>query len=169
MYRLAKFGIVLTVAALACWTASVLAGPTVPYKDHAQGIGLVTGVIDPGPPPILAIAIGGSGEGTRLGRYDFVGSHTLNFQTMTVDDGTFVQTAADGSALSGTYSGTVKQTGPNTRVLDLTVEIVEGTGRLAGVTGVNQTEVIVTGPFTTPTGKMYFTFTWTSDGTWTLP
>ena len=34
MYRLTKFGIVLTAVALLCWPAPILAGPTVPYKDR---------------------------------------------------------------------------------------------------------------------------------------
>jgi hypothetical protein len=52
MYRLAKFGIVLTVAALACWTASVLADPPLhDYRDSVSGQVDSLVPISPGPPP----------------------------------------------------------------------------------------------------------------------
>jgi hypothetical protein len=164
MYQLTKFGVViLTAAALSCWPAPVLAGPTVPYKDHASGTAEVIGVIHPGPPPILEIRIHGFGEGTHLGHFEFTGTHILNFQTMEVEDGEFTFTAADGSTISGIYFGPFTQTAPDVRRNDLTVLILEGTDRLAGVTGIVQTVVIVVG--TGPT----FDFTWTSEGFLTFP
>jgi hypothetical protein len=164
MFRLAKLGFILTAAALLCWAAPTLAGPTVPYKDHASGTAEVTGVIDPGPPPILAIRIHGFGEGTHLGLYEFDGHHILNFQTGEVEDGESTLTAADGSTMSGIYFGTSTTRPDGTLEIDLTVLSLGLTGRLEGVTSVFQTTVLAT-----QTGPTTFDFTWTSEGTWTFP
>jgi hypothetical protein len=160
MYRLATFGLILTAAALLCWPAPVLAGPTVPYKDKASGWAMLT----PTDSRTTFLAdIWGEGEATHLGLYEFTGHHTLQFNTPTtgeIRDGTFTFTAADGSTISGTYSGTFapSPTDPDVRQNVLDVVVTGGTGRLSGVTGSITTTVDVVG------APPMLTFTWTSVG-----
>ncbi len=63
MYQLARGGIIWT-AALLCWPAPILAGPTVPYQDRISGAGAILAVS----PPTVTVHIVGTGVATHLGR-----------------------------------------------------------------------------------------------------
>jgi hypothetical protein len=164
VYQLTKFSVViLTGVALLCWAAPTLAGPTVPYKDHASGQAVVTG----GTFPTFAVHIHGFGEGTHLGHFEFDADEILQFDvqdpaTGEILEGVGTNTAADGSTAKYIYFGTFTTLpdGTGTLRLDLTVLILEGTGRLEGVTGEYETIVLVP-----PT----FSFTETSKGTLMFP
>jgi hypothetical protein len=169
MYRLAKFGLTLTAAALFCWPAPVLAdGPTVPYKDHLSGQVTVLG----GSYPTFTQSYSAMGEATHMGRCQVIGHQTLHFvfghplqvgAYGDVLDGEIFYTAADGSELMGRYSGTFKRTSPDFVVLTIDVEFVGLTGRLVGVHGTSTATIKASGPFV---GNP---FIWTSDGEWTFP
>jgi hypothetical protein len=133
-----------------------LADHNVPYKDCVSGTSAVIGIA----PPTVAIQIDGTGQATHLGRFRIIGNHILNFKTGEVPDGEFTSTAADGSTISGTYSGTFTVDAPDVRTLHLTVLVLEGTDRLLGVTGKIQSTVTVkgVGPEFTFTSEGYLTF-----------
>lgn len=101
-------------------------GPTVPYKGRASGT-LTT--VSPGFLSFTAI-----GNATHLGRYTEVGSNNFD-EFGNVSNGVFTYTAADGSTLSGTYSGTYTPLPTGDIRFNVNVDYVQGTGRLAGVTG----------------------------------
>jgi hypothetical protein len=108
-----------------------LAASEAPFKE--KGVGTVT---------VLApdhIEFAGVGTATHLGKYTEVGGNDLD-ALGNITNGQFAITAADGSTLSGVYSGTYAPlaTGEIQFVLDVSYQV--GTGRLAGVTG--QAEVV---------------------------
>jgi hypothetical protein len=164
MYRLAKFGFILTAAALSCWPAAALADHNVAYMDHASGMSVVTG---PAPPPLsgVSVALNGTGEATHVGRFEATATQVLNLTTGEISNGQFTYTAVDGSTLSGTYSGMTTTPDPVTgqRRNDLVLVFTGGTGRLDRVKGgTAQTIVFVTPvPGVSPPT---FTFTYTSEG-----
>jgi hypothetical protein len=162
MYRLAKFSLIMTAAALLCWPAPLLSGPTVPYKDRIAGTGTIVNVSG----PTVTVALMGKGEATHFGRCKVEGLHKLTFLTPTSGtvDGSGAYTAADGSTIAGIYSGTFT-TIPGGRQLTLTAVFKQGTGRLAGFTGKVTTTVNVT---VTP-NPLSTTFTYASTGTLTFP
>ena len=158
MYRLAKFGVILT-AALWCWPAPILAGPTVPYKDSVSGQAVTTGKY-----PTFTATLTGKGAATYLGRFTMQGAETLTFDpgslTSGVVDGTFTYFGVDGKTTnSGTFTGRFTLLATGGRRLDLTVT-AQGTGRLAGVKGTAKATV-----FSDALGK----FTYNSVGTTTFP
>jgi hypothetical protein len=169
MYRLAKFGFILAAAALSCWPAASLADHNVAYRDHASGMSVVTGLA---PPPLVgfSVALNGTGEATHLGRFEATATQVLNLANGKISNGQFIYTAADGSTLSGTYSGMTTTPDPVTgqRRNDLVLQFVEGTGRLDRVKGgTAQTTVFVTPvPGVSPPT---FTFAYTSEGYLTFP
>jgi hypothetical protein len=154
----------LTAAALLCWTAPVLAGQTVSYKDYVEG----TATLDRSNfPPTVGVQISGTGNGMHLGRFQVDGGHRLVFtspQGGTVP-GQAIYTTENGSTIQITYTGTFTN-GPNHRLLDLQAQLGQGTGRLAGVTGSVATIVIVS---PVPGSAIDTTFTYTSEGTLTFP
>jgi hypothetical protein len=161
MYRLTKFVIVLTAVAFSCWPA--LAGPIVPYKDSASGI--VTALVLTSPTTATQ-SVAATGVATHLGRFQSVGTHTLTdvgLPTGDVLNGQFTTVAADGSTISGTYSGKRTSIAPGVNRFDLTFLVLQGTGRLAGVTGTIQTVIMADGP--SPGSP----FTYASLGTLTFP
>jgi hypothetical protein len=169
MYRLAKFGFILTAAALLCWAAPTLAGPTVPYKDHASGEVDTLG----GTYPTFTQTYSATGEATHLGHSQYEGSQTLHFADGTkplevgahgeILDGFMMITAADGSVLLGQYSGKFERPSPDFVVLTIDLQLVGVTGRVTGVTVTATTTIIASGPFV---GNP---FIWTTHGEWTFP
>jgi hypothetical protein len=160
MYRLAKFGVILTAVALLCWPAPTLAGPPVPYKDRVSG----QAAPPTGTYPTFNVTLTGKGAATYLGRFTMIGAETLTFDpgslTSGVVDGTFTYFGVDGKTTnSGTFTGRFTLLATGGRRLDLTVT-AQGTGRLAGVTGTAKATV-----FSDAAGK----FTYTSVGTATFP
>jgi hypothetical protein len=83
----------------------------------------------------------GAGEGwaTQLGHYKETFSHDITAPDAEghglILHGRFTSTAADGSTITGTYSGTYTLLANNMVRFNVTPVWVEGTGRLAGITG----------------------------------
>lgn len=163
MYRLAKFGLILTAVALSCWPAPTLAGPTVPYRDRVSGKAVTTGG-----PTVFTTTLSGQGLAHPFGPFTMTGTETLTVTSVTngvasgpVTDGTFTNTTVDGSTVSGTFFGAFTidlKTG--VRKLVLSVTATQGTGRLLGVTGQATATVI---------SDAAGNFTYTSVGKLTLP
>jgi hypothetical protein len=133
------------------------AGPTVPHKERCSGT--ITSVVPTSPLPTMFGA--GSGVATHMGKYKFDGSHNFNPLTGQILNGQYVNTAADGSTIAGTYSGTFTPIAPNVFRFNVKVLYLKGTGRLAGVTGVADVVAVV--------NMNTLTFTYETVGTWTLP
>jgi len=111
--------------------AGVLVGVAVaaseaPFKE--KGVGTVM---------VLApdhIEFAGVGTATHLGKYTEVGGNDLD-ALGNITNGQFTITAADGSTLSGVYSGTYAPLSTGEIQFTLDVDYQVGTGRLTGVTG----------------------------------
>ncbi len=131
---------------------------TVPYKEHATG-GL-TNQVDPTPEnPVGHQDFAVVGNGTHMGQYTQVGGHDFFADGTLV--GVFTSTAADGSTISGTYSGTFQPVGGGVFRFDVIAEWLVGTGRLEGVTGIAEVTAFLDGS----TGAVEYV----TDGEWTLP
>jgi hypothetical protein len=74
------------------------------------------------------------GIAPRLGKYTLIAREEINLQTGDVRDGAFVMTAADGSTIRGTYSGTAAF-GATSAGWIADGSIAGGTGRFAKATG----------------------------------
>jgi hypothetical protein len=163
MYRLIKLSLILTAAALSCWTAPVLADHNVPFKS--SGSGIVTG-LDQRNLPFVSQEYYGTGVASHLGYAELSGGHTLLFLSAhggLILDGTFTLTAADGSKLSGTYDNGTFQREGEVVYLSGTFRFETGTDRLAGVTGEADTDVTAAGR------DVGSTFFWNMEGTLTFP
>src|SRR5262245_55602511 len=102
-----------TILDLACLLAGVLIAPfaaanvgavkSVPLKGKDTFSSVVIG----GSGSVIYTADSGSGTATHLGRFTMTASEVVDFASMTVRNGTFTLTAANGDTVSGTYSGTI--------------------------------------------------------------
>jgi hypothetical protein len=138
-----------------------LAGPTVPHKEKASGVIHVSEVL-----PNSTIAVQewtAVGRATHMGKYTQVGSHKANLATGEIFDGVFVSTAADGSTVFGTFSGTFTINGDGSVSYSVTAIWLGGTGRLAGITGIAEVQALATG------AAPGSTFVYVTEGTWTRP
>jgi hypothetical protein len=117
--------IILTVIA-GQMQASAARAKTEPQKEHCKGT--LTSVV----PGTLFFA--GRGVATHFGKYTIVGSNDFDNEG-NVLNGRFTTTAADGSTISGIYFGTYTALASGQVRFDVHVLWLEGTGRLAGVTG----------------------------------
>jgi hypothetical protein len=127
---------------------------TLPHKERASGT--VTAVA-PG-----FQAFSGSGTATHFGRYTQVGNHNFD-EFGNVLNGVFTTTTADGSTISGTYAGTYTLLPSGNVRFDVHPIWVQGTGRLAGVTGEGDVVAILTGV------EVGDTFTYKTTATLTFP
>lgn len=123
---LRRVGFALAAFAAVGLASPALAGPEVPHKEHAAGT--LVGV-EPG-----TLYFAGEGRATHFGRYSIEGSNDFD-DAGNVFNGQFMTTAADGSTISGTYEGTFTPLSDGSVRFDVHVLWLEGTGRLAGVTG----------------------------------
>ena len=80
------------------------------------------------------LAFAGEGVGTHFGKYTIVGTNEFD-NAGNVLNGKFSTTTSDGSKISGTYSGTYTPLASGEVRFDVRVFWLNGTGRLAGVTG----------------------------------
>lgn len=78
----------------------------------------------------------GAGNASLLGRYTFTAGECINLTTLEVSLGFFTVTAADGSTITGNYSGTAQFTDSSKTSFLYAVSgfITEGTGRFKSVT-----------------------------------
>ena len=96
------------------------------HREHCRGnaIDVVPGLM----------TFAGTGTATHFGRYTIVGRHNVD-ELGNVFNGEFTTTAADGSTISGIHSGTYAPLPSGKIQFNVHVSWLEGTGRLAGVTG----------------------------------
>jgi hypothetical protein len=94
----------------------------------------------PGCPATTSVSTSNSGSGhsTHLGRYTFIAGECINLSTLEpeVTLGFFTLTGADGSAISGNYSGNAEYTDATKTSVLYAVSgfITAGTGRFQNVT-----------------------------------
>ncbi len=98
----------------------------VPMKSKA--VGTITSVV-PG-----TLSFTESGKATHFGNFSVVGSSDFDLLG-NLSNGHFTTTTADGATITGTLSGTYAPQPSGKIQLNVTVVWLEGTGRLAGVTG----------------------------------
>jgi hypothetical protein len=91
-----------------------------------------------GCPPATSVSTDDSavGNASLLGRYTFSAGECINLTTLEVSLGFFSVTAADGSTITGNYSGTAQYTDNTHSSILYAVSgfITEGTGRFKNVT-----------------------------------
>jgi hypothetical protein len=109
-------------------TDRAYARPLVPFEASDSGSATVVG----GSGSVVQTVDIGSGHGTHLGRYELVGSETVDLASGAITNGHFTITAANGDTITGTYSGEA--------LAGLTGYLVSGpitggTGRFGGATG----------------------------------
>jgi hypothetical protein len=126
---------VLRILALLALPASLVVSPpagaaehAVPFRSSDAGVAQIVGASG----DLIRTADRATGHGTHVGKYTLEGAETINLVTGAITDGQFTMTAADGSTLTGTYSG---QAQPGLTGYDVSGPITGGTGRLSGATG----------------------------------
>ena len=126
---------VIAAALVLCLAGPVSAGDQVPFRGSMSGTATVT----PINPPIVSVLLETSGTASQLGRFTLEAPHIVNQATLTAV-GTYVFTAADGSTLTATLSGSASMVAPGVLAIAETGTITGGTGRFAGATGSFSTE-----------------------------
>ena len=126
---------VIAAALMLCLAGPVSAGDQVPFRGSMSG----TATITPVSPPIVSVLLETSGTASQLGRFTLEAPHIVNQATLTAV-GTYVFTAADGSTLTATLSGSATLVAPGQLAIAETGTITGGTGRFAGATGTFSTE-----------------------------
>lgn len=130
--RAASIAAALLLVSLA---GPVSAGDQIPFRGSMSG----TASITPIAPPIVSVLLETSGSATQLGRFTLEAPHIVNQATLTAS-GTYVFTAADGSTLNASLSGSAVLVAPGVLAISETAAITGGTGRFAGATGSFTTE-----------------------------
>jgi hypothetical protein len=87
-------------------------------------------------PQVVVTRDSASGEATILGRYTLVAHESINLATLTVQEGAFTITAANGDTLTGEYSGHAAAEFPTIIHYNVSGPITGGTGRFAGAAGI---------------------------------
>jgi len=144
----------LALATIAAAAPAAIPPRTVPHFERAAGV-----LDDIGP---TTMVFSGGGMGTHFGRYTITGSHEYDaFGQIT--DGEFMTTTADGATISGTYSGTYEPLPSGEVRFDVHVLWLDGTGRLAGVTG--EADVVAVLDSVAPGARLVYV----TEGTLTFP
>lgn len=130
---------------------------TVPHKERTNGQAFNITPPDGDNPGHMDFVA--SGHATHLGNYTETGGHDFYADGTLV--GEFESTAANGDKISGIYYGTFQVLEGGIGRFDVTIEWLEGTGRLDGTTGIGSAVAFMD----LATGKFYFD----ADGTWTMP
>lgn len=139
----------IAAAMVLCLAGPASASDQVPFRGTMSG----TAVATPLSPPIVSVLLETSGTASHLGRFTLVAPHTVNQATQTAS-GTYTLTAADGSTLSATLSGTATMVAPGVLSIAETGTITGGTGRFADATGTFATSRI----FDRTTGETHGSF-----------
>ena len=108
----------------------VAAKELVPFRGEMTGTATVTPVA----PPIVSVLLETSGHASQLGSFTLQAPHTVNQATLTAT-GTYTFTAADGSTLTATLSGSATLVAPGQLAIAEQGLITGGTGRFEGATG----------------------------------
>jgi hypothetical protein len=138
-----------------------LAAPAVPLRASGPEWVLQEAPHPDCGPGRLKVEVEGSGQASHLGLYSVVRQHCFNLATFTIQAGRFVQTAANGDELWGTYTGyteAVLEFAPDGSPLVIVIasptQITGGTGRFAHASGTGHTR----GVFNVATKVGTFTF-----------
>ena len=126
---------VIAAALVLCLAGPVTASDQVPFRGSMSGTATVT----PINPPVVSVLLETSGTASQLGRFTLEAPHIVNQATLTAV-GTYVFTAADGSTLTATLSGSASLVAPGQLAIAETGTITGGTGRFEGATGSFSTE-----------------------------
>jgi hypothetical protein len=121
---------VIAAALVLCLAGPASASVQVPFRGTMSG----TATITPISPPIVSVLLETSGTASQLGRFTLEAPHIVNQATLTAE-GTYVFTAADGSTLLASLSGSASLIAPGVLAIAETGSITGGTGRFAGATG----------------------------------
>lgn len=140
---------VIAGALMVCLAGPVSAGDQVPFRGSMSGSATIT----PINPPIVSVLLETSGQATQLGRFSLEAPHIVNQATLTAV-GTYVFTAADGSTLTASLSGSATLVAPGQLAIAEQGVITGGTGRFDGATGSFSTERT----FFPATGQTHGTF-----------
>lgn len=140
---------VIAGALMLCLAGPVSAGDQVPFRGSMSG----TATITPISPPIVSVLLETSGTASQLGRFTLEAPHIVNQATLTAE-GTYVFTAADGSTLTASLSGSATLVAPGQLAIAETGTITGGTGRFEGATGSFSTDRT----FFPATGQTHGTF-----------
>lgn len=126
-YYLRNLGALLAII-LAVTTVPIQAASAaeVPHRERCAGI--LTNVA------AGKLSFEGQGVGTHFGKYKIVGGNDFD-NAGNVLNGEFSTITLDGSTISGIYSGTYTPLASGQVRFDVRVYWLNGTGRLAGVTG----------------------------------
>jgi hypothetical protein len=129
---------VLGLSTCPLWGAYALAGQPVVFigSDTFNTMILPTNRVGCPPPASVSTDDSGAGNASLLGRYIFTAGECVNLNTLEVSLGFFTLTAADGSTISGNYSGTAQYTDSTKTAFLYAVSgfISEGTGRFKNLT-----------------------------------
>jgi hypothetical protein len=138
-----------------------LAAPAVPWRAAGPEWVLQEAPHPDCGPGRLKVEVEGTGQASHLGRYTILRQHCFNLATFTIEDGSFVQTAANGDELWGTYTGSTEAVlefapdgSPLVIVIASPTQITGGTGRFAHASGAGHTR----GVFNVVTKVGTFTF-----------
>ena len=138
-----------------------LAAPAVPLRASGPEWVLQEAPHPDCGPGRLKVEVEGTGQASHLGRYTVARQHCFNLATFTIEDGSFVQTAANGDELWGTYTGSTQAVlefapdgSPLVIVIASPTQITGGTGRFSHATGAGHTR----GVFNVVTKVGTFTF-----------
>ncbi len=103
------------------------------YKGSDTGYVVVRETADSG---ILHVSGFSTGAAARLGRYAFVVEQTIDLEALTLTDGSFALTAANGDVLRGLHGGLASLGSEPGIVLYAAVgTVTDGEGRFAGANG----------------------------------
>jgi hypothetical protein len=154
----------LALAGSLSLAAPARAQTVVPHQESADG--KLTLVVNPTPlAPLGTMNFVAQGVATHMGKYGEVGGHNFSAPNALgvglVVNGVFKSTAADGSTIAGTYSGTYTVLGNNMIRFNVTAVYLTGTGRLTGVTGQTAVVALLNGA----TGNFHYD----DKGFWVLP
>jgi hypothetical protein len=137
-WKLRGAGLIMS-ACFVGWHASAFAAePLVIHGSDTFTFEIVSN--RPGCPPATSVSTSdsGSGQSTHLGRYTFIAGECINLSAPEpeVTLGFFTLTAADGSTISGDYSGGAEYTDATKTSVFYAVSgfITAGTGRFQSVT-----------------------------------
>lgn len=128
------------VVGLALWLNPIrvaAAAEFVPFKGVVTGDAVSTPT---SAPPVVLVNFSGAGNASHLGQFTANAQYFLNpllFPTrLTVTEGVFTFTSANGDTIYGTFNGQGQFTAdPNIITLDATAVITGGTGRFTGASG----------------------------------
>jgi hypothetical protein len=115
------------------FSTTLFAQEFTPFKSKDAGTFTESSTNTPG---VVLTQDTATGEGTRVGRYKLVASELIRLSDLSITNGHYTLTAADGSTLSGAYEGHGSATSmPGVISWDVCGPLTSGTGRFANASG----------------------------------